>query len=932
MSTFDGLIREFPTVAIDNFRRRPRVCVYLLSHVHSDHLYGLAAKAWDAPIYCSQITAVWLPMLATRSKQNAFVSGQDTVLQRKYAHLARYMRPLATDVPHYLDLGNGRQARLNLIPAHHCPGAVMFLLQDDSSCILYTGDARNETVDLQGLSAMPIFTSATQRIDRLYLDTTCCHPAFKEFPSRDLAISDLITFINRRPRMAHYYIDAWTFGYEDIWIALSRAFHTKIHVSSYLYELYEAIDEFIHPKILPHLTLDGTTARFHSCRLDRTCGYGGAGGEHSSVRELIRIQPNVSWFSELLNKDRTDCSDGGTVVAQGNVVGRSNSFKIKSKLPLCIGKRDEFCYYMNFACHASLSELQQLVKLVSPKAIFPCVLHRDPIFQSLFSSNREKVALLTQHIVDPAFVLDVEEYADRRPCLEDGITTDFQSFHHAKGYHVLDMNDELLGVSPAPSGQHPPLLANEPIVLDEQSEAKTSIAATATRGPSPILSPRSTHLRRKMNKLRRLLRNTASLEEQEESGDDSQMESTLGDGPLSLDLGEIERKRNWWMQADRGPSTSLEGAQTGGEETDPQSSGVQSSGAFVNEIQEGGADGRSAIPCMAHESAEKWYDESTVELKPHDVDLESDRGTCHDKRGYVSTSSVTVLSSEYLSSSPDPVLSTSPCTNSVSGVAVSSELAETPVSSVGFVSPIPTSFSAPARRISAARVGSPHTVEGLTIGNIPGPEPIPAAEHISLSSSNPSTPSFPSIPLSLDATHAPSSSSSVPENLKTPPRRSNHTNIGLGNSPSSVNSVPTSSKVVLHSNGSPWDCELSGGIFAQLAWSPPSRRRTTQLTRAKTDPQHGPHLKPKRHFSAVKAPVRAGTSVIECGYEVILIESSDDDRPRDGAATQRTVKGNSAANGPRGCNQEIDTGECFSSQDVACLEFDDVEGEDDFGL
>ena len=91
MSTFDGLIREFPTVAIDNFRRRPRVCVYLLSHVHSDHLYGLAAKAWDAPIYCSQITAVWLPMLATRSKQNAFVSGQDTVLQRKYAHLARYM-------------------------------------------------------------------------------------------------------------------------------------------------------------------------------------------------------------------------------------------------------------------------------------------------------------------------------------------------------------------------------------------------------------------------------------------------------------------------------------------------------------------------------------------------------------------------------------------------------------------------------------------------------------------------------------------------------------------------------------------------------------------------------------------------------------------------------------------------------------------------
>ncbi|KAG0292379.1 hypothetical protein BGZ96_004183 [Linnemannia gamsii] len=179
MSTFDGLIREFPTVAIDNFRVRPGVKVYLLSHVHSDHLAGLAAEAWDSPIYCSPITARWLPMLATRSKQLAFESGKDRVLSRKYAHLSPFM---------------------------------------------------------------------------------------------DSAISDLVTFVNRRPRLAHYYIDAWTFGYEDIWIGLSKAFHTKIHVSPYLYELYEAIDDMISPKILPHLTVDGSTARFHSCRLDKTCG------------------------------------------------------------------------------------------------------------------------------------------------------------------------------------------------------------------------------------------------------------------------------------------------------------------------------------------------------------------------------------------------------------------------------------------------------------------------------------------------------------------------------------------------------------------------------------------------------------------------------------------------------------------------------------
>ncbi|KAF9170873.1 hypothetical protein BGX20_008393 [Mortierella sp. AD010] len=83
MSTFDGLIREFPTVAIDNFKPRPGVSTYLLSHVHADHLTGLANKTWDSYIYCSQITAKWLPMLATRAQQTAFESGQEKVLQCK---------------------------------------------------------------------------------------------------------------------------------------------------------------------------------------------------------------------------------------------------------------------------------------------------------------------------------------------------------------------------------------------------------------------------------------------------------------------------------------------------------------------------------------------------------------------------------------------------------------------------------------------------------------------------------------------------------------------------------------------------------------------------------------------------------------------------------------------------------------------------------
>ncbi|KAF9902992.1 hypothetical protein EC991_004326 [Linnemannia zychae] len=562
MSTFDGLIREFPTVAIDNFRLRPGVKVYLLSHL-------------------------------------AFERGEDLVLRRKYAHLKPFMRPLVTDMPHYLELGNGRRARLRLIPAHHCPGAVMFLLQDDRTCILYTGDARNEAVDLQGLRAMPAFSSSMQPIDRLYLDTTCCHPAFETFPSREFAIADLLTFINRRPRLAHYYIDAWTFGYEDIWIGLSKAFHTKIHVSPYLYKLYEAIDDMISPKILPHLTVDGSTARFHSCRLDKTCGYGGAGGEHAGSRMLIRIQPNVAWFSPLLRQGRQDAGEGG-ILAQGTVVGRSNTYTIKERLPHSIGKRDDLFYYFHYGCHASLSELQQLVELVSPNALFPCVLHRDATTHTLFRSNSEIVALLAPFMPHkPGVSLGVEEYRDREPLMTDGVTTDFQSFQQAKGYQVLDMSDKVHGIT---------------TVIDLESSSSSSrshadLSKTLARAQDhPMLSPRSKHLQRKIEKLKRQLRSTASLEskEEKEQGD----ESSLEDGPLSMDLALVEKKRKRRSSCDRDQDTTTQ------ETTREELSELQSSSRSANlsiVISRFGVS-RTSEGEGGEEKVKPWYDQSTVEI------------------------------------------------------------------------------------------------------------------------------------------------------------------------------------------------------------------------------------------------------------------------------------------------------------------------------
>jgi DNA cross-link repair 1C protein len=52
MSTFKGVIEEFPEIRVDFFRanngRRPLAC--FLSHIHSDHLAGLENTNFNSPL------------------------------------------------------------------------------------------------------------------------------------------------------------------------------------------------------------------------------------------------------------------------------------------------------------------------------------------------------------------------------------------------------------------------------------------------------------------------------------------------------------------------------------------------------------------------------------------------------------------------------------------------------------------------------------------------------------------------------------------------------------------------------------------------------------------------------------------------------------------------------------------------------------------
>ncbi|KAF9972721.1 hypothetical protein BGZ73_004148 [Actinomortierella ambigua] len=587
MSTFDGVIREFPTLSIDNFVERAGVNVWLLSHVHEDHLSGLQSKRWNSPIYCSPITARLLPLLASRSSQIAFDSGHTQELKRKYGHLAPFLKPLANETPHYLDTGDG--------------------------------DCRNEIEDLIGLRQMPIFANASlaKTFDRLYLDTTCCHAAFHEFPPRQQVVGELVQFIDRRHRMAHYYIDIWTFGYEEIWVGLAQAFNAQVHVTAYLYELYGAIDEFLANKIQPHLTLDGRAARFHSCRLGPDCGYGAGLQQGSAVgREVIRIQPNVSWFSTLMQRERAlgEPASPKAPVFEGKVTGRSTRFSIQERIPPSLSQRDPHFYYLNFACHSSLRELEQLVELVAPRALFPCVLHRDVGMRTFRESNLRVVALLARQVRNRTFALDVEEnYAPER-------LRQWQIQQQQRRRGVLQDRRQALDPDDA-DGQSAHCSSRR---ARSSSLSKSGTESLQLAKSGPLLSPRSRHLLKNMQNLKRQLTRAKSEEtdphHKSRTSLDSGSGSSLGAGPLTLDMDELERKRLWWLQEDRGQSTTLE--ETSEEETDDSTQDPASSGHA----------GFRGSPDLQHKTPDReqtqlrtlqvdeWLEHSTVELSRTDID------------------------------------------------------------------------------------------------------------------------------------------------------------------------------------------------------------------------------------------------------------------------------------------------------------------------
>lgn len=90
-----------------------------------------------------------------------------------------------------------------------------------------------ETWWIDGLVRHPVLISYSfgeKRLDRVYLDTTFAdqRETHRRFPSKADGLKELLFKVARYPNDTVFHFHAWTFGYEDVWIALSSALKSQV--------------------------------------------------------------------------------------------------------------------------------------------------------------------------------------------------------------------------------------------------------------------------------------------------------------------------------------------------------------------------------------------------------------------------------------------------------------------------------------------------------------------------------------------------------------------------------------------------------------------------------------------------------------------------------------------------------------------------------
>ncbi|KAG6826688.1 hypothetical protein H0H92_014846 [Tricholoma furcatifolium] len=289
-------------IRVDNFAANTgdnAPALHLLSHTHSDHIVGLSAQSFGYKVICSQDAKEMLlrhEVYGERELHDLEYRAQKT---RTYAHLKvnptrtpdgsvsysgsrDLLETLPLRTPTKYELSEGEIVTITLLDANHCPGAVMFLIEGAQGAILHTGDFRAEPWFMANVLRNPFLQPylapqtqgkrkgrITKTLKAIYLDTACILSKLA-VPTKDSATSGLTELMRLFPDTIYFFLNTWTWGYEDVLKAISQEFNSPIHVDRYKYSVYQHISD---PFLRSITTQDPSCTRFHACERFHRCEY-----------------------------------------------------------------------------------------------------------------------------------------------------------------------------------------------------------------------------------------------------------------------------------------------------------------------------------------------------------------------------------------------------------------------------------------------------------------------------------------------------------------------------------------------------------------------------------------------------------------------------------------------------------------------------------
>ena len=103
------------------------------------------------------------------------------------------------------------------------------VIERNDTAVLYTGDIRSEPWFVNSIARHPAlieYTSGIRRLHKIYLDTSFTEDV--PFQTKREGIAELLRKVALYPPDTVFYFQTWTYGYEDVWLALSKALESQV--------------------------------------------------------------------------------------------------------------------------------------------------------------------------------------------------------------------------------------------------------------------------------------------------------------------------------------------------------------------------------------------------------------------------------------------------------------------------------------------------------------------------------------------------------------------------------------------------------------------------------------------------------------------------------------------------------------------------------